>query len=239
MKKDLKRFMELTSYNYDLMSTKKKLMEEFIKPIELSRYSHRLSEMNSLIESDTIEEGGNMMNHGVVVNLIRNKNFDVNDYSSFGVSLKSGNRGEFLTDYTLDEYGKMTTFKVKGFNIGFAIKSDGDIVSVHNNSGISGIGKDLIKSAIEMGGRKLDHFDGFLTGFYSGLGFKVVSSEDWNDDYAPSDWKYAPIDIFNPMTSIYANELKKYKTILSTPDFLKAKIEFYKQGKPDIVYREL
>lgn len=237
MKKEVKRLLEISEYNYNKQSTQKKLFEAFIKPKEIDRYSHRMSEMISMMDSDTpLTEDSNYQN---IIQLISSDSFDINNILEFKKSLKSGDRGEFLTDYTEDEYGSMTTYKLKGYNIGFAIKSDGDIVSVHNNSGIKGVGSELIQAAIKHGGVKLDHFDGYLTGLYSKNGFKVVGSDTWNDDYAPLDWKYESVDIYNPQYSIYAEELKKYSDETEMPSELKEKINFYKAGKPDIVYREL
>ena len=237
MKAEVKRLLEISEYNYNKQSTQQKLFEQFIQPKEINRYSHRMSEMMAMDESETpLTEDGD---YQTVVELINGDSFDVNNIGEFKTSLKSGDRGEFLTDYTEDEYGSMTTYKLKGYNIGFAIKSDGDIVSVHNNSGVKGIGSDLIKAAIRHGGTKLDHFDGFLTGLYSKNGFKVVSSDEWNDDFSPPDWSYTPIDPTNVSTSIYAKEINKYNDISQVPSWLKHKIEMYNAGKPDIVYREL
>ena len=84
----------------------------------------------------------------------------------------------------------MNTFQLKDYNIGYAIKPDGDIVSVFNNSNVRGIGKALIQSAIKNGGTKLDHYDGYLSSLYEPLGFKEVERYKWDDQYAPSDWNY-------------------------------------------------
>lgn len=238
MKKELKRFLEISEYNYDAKNTQKKLYEAFINPKEINRYSHRMSEMLAMSgeSENTLNEDSDYQN---IVKLLTDGDFEKNNTKEFQKSLKSGDRGEFLTDYTEDEYGAMNTYKIKGYNIGFAIKSDGDIVSVHNNSGIKGLGSEIIQAAIRYGGTKLDHFDGFLTGLYERNGFKVVDADGWNDDYAPNDWKYEPVDIHNPQQSIYAKELKKYSDYSQIPSELKFKIESYKNGKPDIVYREL
>jgi hypothetical protein len=236
MRDVLNKFKLLSKYDYDLKSTQQKLIESFIDKKQIDRYSQRMSEMISIFETENnlIESEDNQ----IVLDLIKNLKFDKNS-PEFNKALKSGNRGEFLSDYSLDDYGKMDTYKLKNYNIGFAIKSDGDIVSVLNNSGIKGIGDELIKSAISLGGSKLDHFDGFLTGFYSRNGFKVVKTEDWNDDYTPSDWKYEAVDIYNPDKSVYAKELKKYNNLSEIPPKLKHKINMYKEGKPDIIYRSI
>ncbi len=220
---------------YSNLNNKKKLVESFLRGEEFNNYKRRLNQESFLINDNILSE-----NNQDVIELINNNQFEVNNINEFKKSLSSGDRGEFLNDYTEDEYGQMKTYKIKGYNVGFAIKSDGDIVSVHNNSGIGGIGKILMKKAIAFGGTKLDHFDGFLTGFYESLGFKVYEKWEWNDDYAPSDWKYEPVDPFNPNTSAYANELNKFKAnIQNAPKELKNVVLRYKQGRPDVILRKL
>lgn len=231
----LERYFDLISHN-EKRNTQKKLFESFISEKEMKRYKNRFIESNNLYESEFQINEDDIDNHSVI-DEIRNDNYIINNTKEFMSSLNKSDKGEFLTSYTDKEFNDMTTYKLKNYNAGFAIKKDGDIVSVHNNSGIKGIGKELLKSAIKFGGKKLDHFDGFLTGFYKSLGFNIVGSDEWNDDYAPSDWKYDEVDIFNPQTSIYADEIKKYNNTL--PTHLKHKIQLYKDGKPDIIYREL
>lgn len=237
MKKELKRFHSLSKYNYDSLSTQKILMEEFINPREMRRYAQRMSEMVSLIESETsLSED----NNDSLIKLINNQEFEVNNITNFIESLKSSKRSAYLTHYTEEDFKLMTTYKIKGYNAGFAVKLDGDIVSVHNNSGIGGVGKHLIQAAVKVGGNKLDHFDGYLTGFYSSLGFKLVGSDGWNDDYAPTGWQYEPVNIFDPSMSIYAKQLEQIKIKGGEiPEHLKNKIQSYKEGKPDIVYRAI
>jgi hypothetical protein len=220
---------------YGQRNNQKLLMENFINKHEMNRYNQRLFEMMSM--TDTLNEDSSL-NREDFLNKLNNKEFEINNNKEFLDSMKSGNRAEFLTPYTDEDLSKMKTFKVKGYNAGFAIKSDGDIVSVHNNTGINGIGKELIKTAVKNGGNKLDHFDGFLSGFYNSLGFKVVGHDEWNDDYAPAGWKYEPVDPYNPQTSIYAEELKKYKSFDELPDELKSVVNRYKEGKTDIIYRQ-
>jgi hypothetical protein len=111
---------------------------------------------------------------------------------------------------------------------------------VFNNSGYGGLASSLLKTAIRFGGNKLDHFDGFLTGLYEKNGFKVKNKDEWNDDYAPNNWKYEKINIYNPETSVYANEINKYiKNAEELPLELKNAIKRYSEGKPDIIYRSL
>lgn len=148
-------------------------------------------------------------------------------------SFRKSDKIDFLTPYTLRELKDFNLFKVSGYDIGFAIKKDGDIILVHNNSNIKGIGIKLMEKAIENGGKKLDHFDGFLTGFYKKIGFNFDENYIFNPEYAPDNWTYLPVNINNPKTSIYAEELTVDEVM-----FNKAKTR-YNQGEPDVVMRIL
>ena len=151
----------------------------------------------------------------------------------FLASVKASSRLEFMTPYTEEELSRIKLFKVEGFNIGFAVKEDGDIILVHNNEKVGGIGRLLIEKAVENGGTKLDHFDGFLTGFYRELGFILEYNEQFNDEWTPEGWRFEPVNIDDPTTSIYAEELEA-----ETDEKIDAATR-YKSGKPDVVYRTL
>lgn len=84
----------------------------------------------------------------------------------------------------------MKLFKVPNIDAGFALKgmdnpNHKDIVAVHNNSSIDKIGGELMKAAIRNGGTHLDHFDGFLSGFYEKLGFEEIGRDAYNPQYDP------------------------------------------------------
>lgn len=70
------------------------------------------------------------------------------------------------------------------------VKSDGDIVGVFKkpDSSAKGVAQDLLKKAIELGGIKLDNFDGYLTKQYEKAGFRVVSKTPFNEEFAPEGW---------------------------------------------------
>ena len=69
-----------------------------------------------------------------------------------------------------------------------AITPDGDIISVcKNKSDTATKGKDLLKKAVEMGGVKLDSYEGNHD-FYIKCGFEPVSWCEWNEKFAPDDW---------------------------------------------------
>ena len=95
-----------------------------------------------------------------------------------------------VSPYTSKEYAGMKIGYNAKNDVGYAIKPDGDIVSVFNNSPIKGLGIKAVKDAIKNGGTKLDAFDGYLKKFYENLGFKEYKRESWNDKYAPKNWNY-------------------------------------------------
>jgi hypothetical protein len=110
-----------------------------------------------------------------------------------------------LTNYSIADLSKMKLFKLVGYNIGYALKqfeNNGfsEIVALHNNeSDVKGIGELLMQSAINNGGKYLDHYDGFLSSLYSKLGFKEYKREMYNPKYIsnPKEFekKYGKPDI--------------------------------------------
>lgn len=212
------------------------LMEEFISPLTIKEYSRRAWQHSHLSEAGFLTEDAGQPGSENLGDLIKSDQWDPPDPQKFLASLTSGKRSEMLTPYSAGELSKMHLFKAQGSNAGFAIKSDGDIVAVHNNTGVGGIGGELIKAAKRNGGVKLDHFDGFLTGFYERFGFKVVSHEPFNDDYAPQGWKYTPVDFLDPGQSVYAKDARSTPEEHWSPELIDAK-QRYEAGKPDVVYR--
>ena len=141
--------------------------------------------------TDVISE--NDLDNKEVIEKIKNNDYIINDYEEFLKSLYSGKRSGYLSKYTIEELKEknITTYQVRGENIGFALKPDKndlDIISVHNNSPYKGIGDELMKSIISLGGNKLDHFDGYLSDYYSKHGFKEYDRFKWDDQYKPIDW---------------------------------------------------
>lgn len=198
-------------------------------------YSERFADQELMKGVAMLEEGNETSG---VLELIDADAWEEGDPHRFAESLYSSQRGEFLTPYSLSEFSSMNLYKLKSHNMGFAIKNDGDVIAVHNNAGIRGAGPLLMQASIRNGGTKLDHFDGFLTNFYNQNGFGgVVNVDAWNDDYAPDNWKYEPVNIWDPRTSVYAEQLQKYTKIEDVPQELRAKIQQYESGRPDIVYR--
>lgn len=198
-------------------------------------YAERYADHELMKGIALLEEGEE--NPGVLES-IEGDAWEPGDPHRFAESLYASKRESFLTPYTLGELASTNLFKLKGYKIGFAIKGDGDLIAVHNNAGVRGAGVSLMKAAIRNGGSKLDHFDGFLTGFYDQNGFsKVVNVDAWNDEYAPQGWNYETVNVWDPRRSVYAKQLAKYGQMEDVPQELRAKIQAYESGRPDIVYR--
>lgn len=147
--------------------------------------------LNSILIEDLILEDV-PKNKEEIIKSIKNNDFDLSK-ENFRYSLTTALKrphGIVLSSYSIDDLAKMKTFKVKGIAAGFAlkVKSEGngyDIVSVHNSSGIKGLGSLLMDKAIELGGKYLDCFEGFLPDFYKSKGFIIYREEKYNSKYDP------------------------------------------------------
>jgi hypothetical protein len=215
------------------------LFEQFINATSLKEYSKRAWQHSHLLEKvDFLSEDEQPESSESLASLIKNDQWESQNPQKFLASMSIGNHPEALTPYSISELADMRLFKVKGFDAGFAIKKDGEGVALFNNTGVSGVGGHLMKAALRNGAIKTEHFDGFLTGFYERFGFKVVSHEPWNDDYAPSGWKYTPVDFLDPQQSIYAKRARSTPEEEWPQELVDAK-ERYDSGKPDVVYRHV
>ena len=181
----------------DLLNEIRNYYKTGIFPKQAFDEAYRLFEAFS--NEDLMEE--NDVERDDVLQKIKNDRFIVNDYDSFFANLYAGKRNAYLSRYTPQEFAenKVKTFQLEGYPIGFALKPDKDgidIISVHNNSGVRGIGDELIDAAVRHGGTKLDHYDGFLSDLYDRHGFKEVARFQWDDKYVPRDeegnvlWNY-------------------------------------------------
>lgn len=115
------------------------------------------------------------------------------DYPIFIESMRKSRHPGSLTFYDLEGYAEKNAklYKVAGYDAGFAISGDGDIISVHNNTEYANVAPAMIKKAVELGGDHLDHFDfPRLNDVYGGAGFKEYEKYPWDDQYAPKDWDY-------------------------------------------------
>ena len=98
----------------------------------------------------------------------------------------NGKKSAQVYEYSPEEYKQMRLFTAENGQSGFALKPDGDIVSVFSSEKGSLAG--LMKLAIQNGGSKLDCFDTFLPKIYKKFGFIEVDRVKWNEEYKPANW---------------------------------------------------
>ncbi len=181
--------------NTKLEATKKYIRSEINS---LGRYQLRAIVDDNML-NDLFIMNEDVDTRDVVLAMIESDtHWEINNYKTFIASMMMSKHLEYLTKYTPEMLSKynVTTFKLEGYNIGFALKpvpetDDVEIVSVHNNSNVHNIGDSLVLAAVEHGGNILDHFDGFLSKFYGHLGFEEYGRMKWDDQYAPEDWNYS------------------------------------------------
>jgi hypothetical protein len=138
---------------------------------------------NSLNENDNSDKRND------VLSLIKTNQWEQPNPESFYNSLKQSKHPLMLSDYSPQELSKMKLFKLKNYNIGFALKQFdnkgySEIVAVHNNEpDIKNIGNELMQAAINNGGCYLDHYDGFLSNLYQNMGFIEYNRDEYNPEY--------------------------------------------------------
>ena len=78
---------------------------------------------------------------------------------------------------------------MENLDAGFAIKPDGELANLHNGSSVKGLGRPLMRAAIDRGATKLDHFDKpYLSKLYEWAGFKEVGRVKFDLRQAPKGW---------------------------------------------------
>lgn len=101
--------------------------------------------------------------------------------------------------YPLDEYEGMKLFVNEDQSAGFAVKSDGDIVSVFASPNRDAPGRvySMLSLAVEQGGTKLDAFDTILPQVYAMAGFVEVGRDPWVEKFKPADWDKQTFNDYN------------------------------------------
>jgi len=169
--------------------------------------------------------------------------------------LVQNSSSEYLTMYTVEKLSQMYLVMPEDKTAGMGCDQNGHMGSGWNNGSRRGVLKKLMDYTRDnFGGRSGDHFDGGLGGYYASLGLtEVYDILQWDPQYAPSDWNYKEIDIFNAKKSVYAPAMQVYK--LNPPSAPQEEMELtvesgfkittspynkimqYVNGMPDIVYR--
>lgn len=91
------------------------------------------------------------------------------------------------TDYSAEDYEHAKCLVTEGGST-IVVKPDGDIVSVCKAAGDKVRAGDMLKTAVENGGTKLDAFGEKLYNLYTKNGFEPVSQCKFVDEYAPDAW---------------------------------------------------
>ena len=118
---------------------------------------------------------------------------DVNDLISGFNKLEPALRG-FIAVYTPEEYKGYgaRVFMSNDKQSGFAVKADGDLITVFSLA--KGRGKQLVLEAVKAGATKLDCYDGHLAKLYGAAGFEVKERLTWDDQYKPKNWDTTRFD---------------------------------------------
>lgn len=128
-----------------------------------------------------------------------------------GVKDEFGKRYDTVSLYPQNEYKDMRLFLSPDKLSGFAIKPDGDIVSVFSAKKGGGTSHSMLELALQNKGYKLDNYDvPDLRNIYENHGFNVTERYPWSDEYwDPKEWD---------------------------KDFM---LKEYGIGEPDITYRQI
>ena len=121
---------------------------------------------------------------------------------ALSAAIKDNPNGEMVDFHDPMELSKMKRFMSENGGYGVAVESDGNITAVFNNyavSGKKGVVKNLLLTALENGGTKLDCYATYaphdLTSKYAKLGFVPVAWMRFNPEYAKEGWHHGEPDV--------------------------------------------
>ena len=143
-----------------------------------------------LIDNDSRQK---LNNSGVTDNEFRDTSSNPELFSFALEEGKKNNKNGIMVDsHTAQDLrdGNVRTFLSKDNNAGGAIEADGNIIAVFKNkqSASKQAGADIIITALENGGDRLDCYGKDLVRIYSKLGFEPVARVKFNKEYAAPGW---------------------------------------------------
>jgi len=149
----------------------------------LKQYARYINERKDIIPVSNFLDNDNLAKTKSIIHSVIDRDFDRDPeafYESLQIALKS-EHGEYLVPRKLSTLKKIQTFKVKGVNAGIAFSnlknsSDLELVSLHNQSGIPGLGSELMIAGIELGGRYLECFGPYLNEYYESYRFEEYAT---------------------------------------------------------------
>lgn len=153
----------------------------------------------------------------------------------FSFALESGKlsnaNGVMVDSHTADELRNegAITFLAKDNMSGGAVMPDGNITAVFKNSKSKSrrAGVDIITTALENGGNKLDCYGKNLLSLYASLGFEPVARVKFNAEYAPEGWDF---DKFG-MPDIYVMKHNGQSTDLVVSNLESGNIKTYTEAE--------
>ena len=121
---------------------------------------------------------------------------------ALSAAIEANPNGEMVDFHDSMELSKMKRFMSENGGYGVAVESDGNITAVFNNyavSGKKGVVKNLLLTALENGGTKLDCYATYtpndLISKYVKLGFTPVAWMRFNTEYAKEGWHHGEPDV--------------------------------------------
>ena len=106
-------------------------------------------------------------------------------------NLKARNpKGAFVDTHTPEEYATYKNFTTPDKWALISVKPDGDIINFVTDW-TPWKWKELMFTAIENGGTKMDNYWEWLVRYYEKFGFKPVAKVKFNREYAPANWNFA------------------------------------------------
>ena len=102
--------------------------------------------------------------------------------------------GACVAAYPADDYVGMRLFIATNGRSGFAVKPDGDVISVF---AYDKHGRAILEASTAVGGKKLDAFDTVLPVIYAAHGFKATSRLKFSEQEKPEGWNYETFKRFN------------------------------------------
>ena len=111
-------------------------------------------------------------------------------FDAITTAKKAHKKGAAVHTYTAAEYERMDLFLADEGKVGFAVKSDGNLVSVfkHPDSEYKKAIQQIVPLSLQSGAKKLDAFEGYLTQEYAKAGFVEVKREPWGEEFKPEGW---------------------------------------------------
>lgn len=119
---------------------------------------------------------------------------EVEDKQEFADAIKAAKKanphGGAVDEHSIEELKEFKTFLSKNGMAGVAVKPDGDITAVFKNSEYKARGavNDLIITARQNGGVKMDCYGKALVNKYEACGYVPVARVEFNADYVSDPW---------------------------------------------------